>query len=124
MASLKPPPPRLYLKPSVDIDATPPPLANHVRVLSNALDGVTVQAYFVSPTSVEEAANGWTIPGIRIEEDTAYVETTPAARVALPLSVAADLAILILKNVTAMGSADLVARVLENVATISEASKK
>ena len=67
-----------------------------------------MQAYFVSPGAVHEAANGWSIPGIRIEGDTAYVERSPAARVALPVSVAAELAVLLLKNVVAMGSPDLV----------------
>ena len=106
-------PPILYLRAPSELDATPPALANHVRVLQQSPDTVTLQAYFVSPGCVHEAANGWSIPGIRIEGDTAYVERSPAARVALPITVAAELAMLLLKNVAAMGSPDLVRRATE-----------
>jgi hypothetical protein len=105
-----PMPPILYLRAPAEIDATAPDLANHVRVLQQSADTVTLQAYFVSPGSVHEAANGWSIPGVRIEGDTAYVERVPVARVALPISVAAELAVLLLKNVVATGSPDLVQR--------------
>src|SRR5438445_10598367 len=93
-----PAPPILYIRAPDELDATPPGLANQVRVLQQSPDTVTLQAYFVSPGSVHEAANGWSIPGIRIEEDTAYVERSPTARVALPISVAAELAVLLLRN--------------------------
>jgi hypothetical protein len=112
---LLPIPPILYLRAPAELDATPPGLANQVRVLQQSQDTVTLQAYFVSPGSVHEAANGWSIPGIRIDGDTAYVERSPAARVALPISVAAELAVLLLKNVAAMGSPDLVKRATELV---------
>jgi hypothetical protein len=112
---LLPIPPILYLRAPAEVDATPPELANHVRVLQQSDDTVMLQAYFVSPGSVHEAANGWSIPGIRIDGNTAYVERTPAARVALPISVAAELAVLLLKNVAAMGSPDLVKRAGELV---------
>jgi len=110
-----PAPPILYVRAPDEVDATPPALANQVRVLQQSADTVTLQAYFVSPGSVQEAANGWSIPGVRIEGDTAYVERPPAARVALPVSVAAELAVLLLKNVATMGAADLVKRVTELV---------
>src|SRR5262249_43140666 len=88
-------PPTLYLRAPDEFDARPPELVNQVRVLQQSGDTVTLQAYFVSPLSIHEVANGREIAGIRIDGDTAYVERAPAARVALPISVAADLALLL-----------------------------
>lgn len=88
----------IYITPPPATDATPPAFANQVRVIGGA-DAMVVHLYFVSATQVASASEGRAAPGVRKEGNTIYVESEPVARIALPLSTAAELAMLIIKNV-------------------------
>jgi hypothetical protein len=92
----------LLLMPPHNVEMAPPPTANHVRVIA-AADSLTILAYYVSSVVLESAAKGREFAGVSIEGKVARVETVPAARFSLPLTVAAELADLIIKNVATLG---------------------
>jgi hypothetical protein len=95
-------PPRLSITPPRETEKTPPPLANQVRVIQSS-DALTIHAYFLSPTLMDAVARGEPDTGIRIEGDIAFIEANPAARFALPLTVAVTLAELLISNLVSIG---------------------
>lgn len=117
-------PPRLSITPPREIETSPPPMANQVRVITTA-DVVTIHAYFMSPTLMDAALSGQPETGIRVEGDIAYIEAVPAARFSLPLTVSVALAELLIKNLQTMGPAvsPYVAAFLENLKKPEETAK-
>jgi hypothetical protein len=95
----------LYLKPPVEIDRTPPPLANHVRLIS-AWESFTLFAYYVSATRLQGVDTGNPQAGITVEGNTAIFEEQPVARFAVPITTGADLALLLIKNLVAFPPQD------------------
>lgn len=112
----------VILKPPDEIDRTPPPMANDVRVLGGA-DAMTIHLYYVSPTRLTGAFEGKPLaPGVTIHQNMLIVESEPVARVALPVTVAARLAALIVKTI-AEGAPSMLAKLADVGNMITEATK-
>src|SRR4051812_34589888 len=96
----KPPPPPaaapqdvlkyLAVKPPVEEEGVQPSVANYVNV-SGTTDLMTLEFYYVSDHTYSRAYRKVPGTGIEREGDRAVIRATPAARVAVPASVAADL---------------------------------
>src|SRR5689334_6908907 len=92
----------IYLKPPMATDRLPPLFANNVRVMGT-FDAMVLHLYFVSPTRLLGASDGNPQPGVKIDGNIATIEEEPVARVALPISAAMELALLIFKNLVEGG---------------------
>jgi hypothetical protein len=88
---------KIYLKPPLEIDRQPPPMANNVRIIGGA-DSMTLHLYFVSPTQFTNMVEGRPQPGVERHGNIVTIESVPVARVALPISTAVEVAVLIIKN--------------------------
>jgi hypothetical protein len=109
--------PTVFIIPPEETDRKAPPFANEVRVIG-VPDAMTLHMYYVSATQAYGVPEGPERTGVRRTEKSIVIESEPVARVALPITTAAELALLILRNVA--NSPEMNAQLREITARIGE----
>jgi hypothetical protein len=85
--------------PPIPFEGRPPPVANHVEV-AGSTDMVTLDFFFIADATWSRALRKSPSEGIERDGERAIIRAEPVARVALPITVAAEMLVSIFRRAT------------------------